>query len=327
MQVRCKKHNQMMNEKVEDFYIIPYCIMCIAQKRIQDEPKQQLSIKVSEQTFGGTHLDGLMGILIILMYTLAFVVVVAALLFFPAYIVAIFVVWIGDWFIHLNEPASYSLEPYKYAIIVVVILIMILVGVLMFLKDRKVPLNRDEKTEDELIEEEIQKMRATVEYQQRRADLYIAKLKKQHDLENSDIRNVDNFNGVRFEEYMGNLFKMDGYSVRKTPASGDNGVDLIIQRNGCKVAVQCKRYKGNVPVSAIQEVYAGKDMYDCDEALVVTNSYFTSPAERMAEKLNVALWDRNELIDQINQIKPVKNEWNEYVKQFYDLSKINNVTI
>lgn len=53
-----------------------------------------------------------------------------------------------------------------------------------------------------------------------------------------------------------------------TKASGDGGVDLILLKDGIKTAVQCKRYSGNVGVSAIQEVYAEKT------SMVVTQPLF-----------------------------------------------------
>jgi len=126
---------------------------------------------------------------------------------------------------------------------------------------------------------------------------------------------------------MASFFERIGYKVSKTPVSGYEGLDLILEKNGSRIGVQCKRYIGKISVSAIQEAYAGKDMYDCDEALVVTNSLFTAPAKKMAEKLNVALWDRSTLVNELLQIQTFDITWNDYVKDYYDLKKVNQVTI
>ncbi len=42
--------------------------------------------------------------------------------------------------------------------------------------------------------------------------------------------------------------------------------------------------------------------YDCEEAIVITNNYFTNQAEILAEDNEVVtLWDRNKLIQMRNQ--------------------------
>ncbi|WP_374992129.1 restriction endonuclease [Paenibacillus sp. LHD-38] len=70
-------------------------------------------------------------------------------------------------------------------------------------------------------------------------------------------------------------------------------------KNKIMTGVQCKRYSNSVGVSAVQEVYTGASFYNCNEALLITSSSFTAPAKKMAQKLGVILWDREELIRQL----------------------------
>jgi HJR/Mrr/RecB family endonuclease len=109
------------------------------------------------------------------------------------------------------------------------------------------------------------------------------------------MRKVDTMEGQEFELFLFRLFKDLGYTAELTSTTGDQGVDLIISRGMNKVAVQAKRYQGNVSNSAVQEVHAGKTVYSCDEAWVVTNSNFTSSAKSLAKSLNVKLINREEL--------------------------------
>ena len=90
--------------------------------------------------------------------------------------------------------------------------------------------------------------------------------------------------GVPFEQFLQEVFETHGYVVETTVASGDQGVDLIIQRGGWRCAVQAKGYgEGNrVGNKAIQEVFTGKAHYACDACAVVTNSAFTSKCEELA---------------------------------------------
>ena len=64
-----------------------------------------------------------------------------------------------------------------------------------------------------------------------------------------------------------------------------------------RFAVQAKRYSNNVGVSAGQEVVASKNYYACDEAIVVTNNYFTNAAIKLAVSNNVELLDRDWLLE------------------------------
>ena len=102
--------------------------------------------------------------------------------------------------------------------------------------------------------------------------------------------------GHEFEQYCANLLEEHGFQeVEVTRGSGDFGVDVLAQREGISYAIQCKRYDGPVGVHAIQEVYAGRDYYDCMVGVVMTNQYFTAPAVEVAQKLKILLWDRDYL--------------------------------
>ncbi len=106
----------------------------------------------------------------------------------------------------------------------------------------------------------------------------------------------DQLNGYDFEEYCAILLAKHGFEhVSVTKRSNDYGVDIIAFFNGCKVAIQCKRYQHTVGNSAIQEVVAGMNYYRCQQAIVITNNYFTKSATHLAKANNVILWDRETL--------------------------------
>ena len=48
-------------------------------------------------------------------------------------------------------------------------------------------------------------------------------------------------------------------------------------------------------MNAVQEAVAAKGQYDCTEAMVVTNSFYTTAAAHLARKNHVVLWNRNDL--------------------------------
>ncbi|MGG3449744.1 restriction endonuclease [Domibacillus aminovorans] len=113
------------------------------------------------------------------------------------------------------------------------------------------------------------------------------------------IKEIDVMKGTDFENYLGVLFEKMGYKVQYTPASGDYGTDLIIRKDVRAIAVQAKRYKSTVGVSAIQEVSGARGYYSTNEAWVVTNNTFTKNACNLAERTSVKLIDRGYLINLI----------------------------
>jgi restriction system protein len=128
-------------------------------------------------------------------------------------------------------------------------------------------------------------------------------------LERANINEIDQMSGGTFERYLEQFFKKRGWKVQRTGGQGDYGADLILESATKKVVVQAKRWKQNVGYEAIQQAYTSKDIYKAHEAWVITNSYFTEQARDGAKKLNVTLWDRDVLIEQManaNAIATIK---------------------
>lgn len=112
------------------------------------------------------------------------------------------------------------------------------------------------------------------------------------------VTELDNIDGIAFEELTCDILLANGFDhAESTPASSDYGVDVIAVKEGITYAIQCKRYLEPVGIDAIQQVYAGRDFYDCHVAVVLTNQTFTQNAERLADKIGVILWDREALRD------------------------------
>ena len=128
------------------------------------------------------------------------------------------------------------------------------------------------------------------------------KVQKINGYENVSIDEVDMMSGVEFEEFVGYLFKKMGYTVNLTPASGDQGIDLVVVKNGLRIGIQTKCYSNSVSNTAIQEVVAGVVHYKLSKAIVITNNYFTKSAIELAISNEVVLWDRSILKEKILEL-------------------------
>ena len=116
-----------------------------------------------------------------------------------------------------------------------------------------------------------------------------------------DIAETDGMEGHEFESYCADLLRKNGFvNVSVTPGSGDQGVDVIAEKEGVRYAIQCKCYSSALGNAPVQEVCAGKSMYNCHVGVVMTNNYFTAGAKQLAEKNGILLWDRDKLQQMID---------------------------
>lgn len=119
----------------------------------------------------------------------------------------------------------------------------------------------------------------------------------------AELLNIDLMEGHDFESWCASLLLKIGFQKADvTPASGDDGVDIIAVKDDIRYAIQCKRYSSDLGNTPIQEVYTGKSIYNCHVGAVMTNQYFTSGGKRAAEATGTLLWDRDWLRSQLSTI-------------------------
>lgn len=97
--------------------------------------------------------------------------------------------------------------------------------------------------------------------------------------------------GWDFERYCADCLLKKGFTKAEvTSGSGDHGVDIIAEQNGIRFGIQCKLYQGQIPNKTVQEAYTGASYYDCDVAVIMSNSELTKQAQEEARKLRVKFW-------------------------------------
>ena len=117
-----------------------------------------------------------------------------------------------------------------------------------------------------------------------------------------DSDDIDEMSGTEFEDFMAEILHRSGIEVLElTKASGDFGADIIVNYEGERTAVQCKRYSRPIGVKAVQEAISSMSYYKCTKAAVITNSTFTRQAEELAAESGVILWDRNDVLNFMEQ--------------------------
>lgn len=98
-----------------------------------------------------------------------------------------------------------------------------------------------------------------------------------------------------FEKHCASILRNAGFTAKATKGSGDQGVDVVAEKNGIKVVMQCKLYSQAVSNTAVQEVNTGKSYYKADYAVVVSNNTYTVSARQLAKSCGVLLLHINDL--------------------------------
>lgn len=136
--------------------------------------------------------------------------------------------------------------------------------------------------------------------------------KKELNLTQKSINTVNysfvKLNGSEFEKLLYRLFETMGYAVQLNGGTGDQGGDLIANKGGERVLIQAKCYKDwSVSNKAVQEAVAARTHYNCNEAAVVTTSYFTKGAIDLAKTNDVKLINKKLLQEYL--LKYLNESW------------------
>ncbi len=114
-----------------------------------------------------------------------------------------------------------------------------------------------------------------------------------------DIQKID---PIQFEKIIFALFKRMGYDVLLTKASRDEGIDLILSKNGKKSVVQCKRYSGTVGQPIARDLYGSMIHNRAEDAYLITTGVFSLPAQTWASGKPIHLVDGKMLVEWLETI-------------------------
>jgi restriction system protein len=126
----------------------------------------------------------------------------------------------------------------------------------------------------EMVEEQSRSLASAIE-----ADLSFAK----------DMRPQD------FEHWCARVVSAGGWKAITTKASGDQGADVIAEKDGARLILQCKLYISPVGNKAVQEAFVAQHHYHANGSAVVTNATFTPSAIALAATTGVRLFHYSDL--------------------------------
>ena len=102
------------------------------------------------------------------------------------------------------------------------------------------------------------------------------------------LRAIDWF---QFEKIVALAYQKLGYSVtRRGGANPDGGIDLVIEKDGQRTAVQCKQWKTwNVGVKAVREFLGALKDVEIQQGIFITLRGYTGEAKQLADKHGIEI--------------------------------------
>ena len=102
--------------------------------------------------------------------------------------------------------------------------------------------------------------------------------------------------GFTFEKEVANLFKQHGFSAQLTKGGPDGGIDIVLRKNGKRIAVQCKAHKNKISESIARDLYGVINAYGYNAGFLVTLSGASSNTYSFCNSRGITVFDVNDLI-------------------------------
>ncbi len=111
----------------------------------------------------------------------------------------------------------------------------------------------------------------------------------------------DNLDGHQFEHEVASVFRNKGYNAVVTKGSGDGGVDIVLNRNGEKIAVQCKAHSKPVGPAVIRDLYGTMTNGSYNKAILVSKNGFTKGVYEFAEGKPIELMSLDNILAMVRK--------------------------
>lgn len=160
-------------------------------------------------------------------------------------------------------------------------------------------------------EKEIKARYFSIELERKYIEYQKALKEYEEYLEKCTIDFWNSLNGNAFEKEIAKLFRTQGYSATVTSATGDGGVDIILTKDGKRIAVQCKHHTkpvGPNDVRALQGVVASQNY---SKGIFVSLNGYTSTVRQEVRSGNVQI----ELLELRDILQMAKGDCQPCIKQ------------
>lgn len=125
-------------------------------------------------------------------------------------------------------------------------------------------------------------------------------------MQNTQLHDLQAMGWFKFEILTKNILLKEGYNnafiTHKGIKGGDDGVDIIAEKNGERFAVQCKRWtKNHKLIDQIRALGGSLKKRGLEHGLFFVSIEANDYEQREAKSYGIELWDSNKIINAINK--------------------------
>ena len=102
--------------------------------------------------------------------------------------------------------------------------------------------------------------------------------------------------GHEFERELAAWFERQGYRAEVTPGSGDQGVDIVLQRSGKTTVVQCKQTKSPVSPAVARELYGALVAWKATDGILAATGGVTSGVHKFFQGKPLRVMELDEIL-------------------------------
>ncbi len=112
------------------------------------------------------------------------------------------------------------------------------------------------------------------------------------------VKDLDDLPPGEFEEMTAELFRALGYEAHRTKMIGDHGVDVVVKaKDGRKMVVQCKRWRGPVGEPMVRDFYGAMQHEKAAKGTIFATNGFTDKAIEWAKGKPLLLYDGKKFLE------------------------------
>ncbi|MCX5616958.1 restriction endonuclease [Bombella sp. TMW 2.2559] len=113
-----------------------------------------------------------------------------------------------------------------------------------------------------------------------------------------------------YERLCAHLLCQAGWRAQATPPGADQGLDIMAEKKGVRLVVQCRLYNRPVGNKAVQEIFTARQHRQAHYAAVVSNAGYTRSAREVAHATGVHLFHHSQLSTlTILDLQPQQDLW------------------
>ncbi|MCK8825665.1 restriction endonuclease [Fuchsiella alkaliacetigena] len=146
--------------------------------------------------------------------------------------------------------------------------------------------------------------------------------------ESISLSDIDNMSDFRLNAFLYYFFSKKGYQVKMIRDFNDKPEEVALilkdtsededavedgKEDVFETIVITKLYDDTLNEEIVIEAMLAQEDYDCQEAMIITNSYFISSAQELAANKGIKLWNRNDLSQEVEanpvQFKELPGSW------------------